>query len=192
MNQKTISSLILLLVLSAIFCCGCGDGDTAASSADSSAADSGPLRDDAPNVLEPKADGGVSHGTEIVKIDASHTDQGYVMVRYSGSDSKVKLQVKTPDDSKYTYLLSQKGEYEAFPLSSGNGHYSLNVFENVSGDMCSTAFSQDIQAEIKDEFLPFLYPNQYVWFTKQSKAVEKGKKSSGRGSLALAGSGSDL
>lgn len=175
MNQKTISSLILLLVLSAIFCCGCGGGDTAALSSESSAADSGPLRDNTPNVLKPKADGSVSHGTDIVKIDASHTDQGYVMVRYSGSNSKVKLQVKTPDGSKYIYLLSQKGDYETFPLSSGSGSYSLTVYENVSGDMYSTAFSQDIQAEIEDEFLPFLYPNQYVWFTKESETVAKGK-----------------
>lgn len=175
MNQKTISSLILLLVLSAIFCCGCGGGDTAALSSESSAADSGPFRDNTPNVLKPKADGSVSHGTDIVKIDASHTDQGYVMVRYSGSNSKVKLQVKTPDGSKYIYLLSQKGDYETFPLSSGSGSYSLTVYENVSGDMYSTAFSQDIQAEIEDEFLPFLYPNQYVWFTKESETVAKGK-----------------
>ncbi|NBI64433.1 transglutaminase domain-containing protein [Clostridiales bacterium] len=175
MNQKTMSSLILLLVLSAIFCCGCEGGDTAASSSDSSAADSGPLRDNTPHVLEPKADGSASHGTDIVKIDASHTGQGYVMVQYSGSNSKVKLQVKAPDGSAYVYLLSQKGEYETFPLSAGSGNYALTVFENVSGDMYSTAFSQDIQADIEDEFLPFLYPNQYVWFTKESKAVDKGK-----------------
>ncbi|MCI8646482.1 MAG: transglutaminase domain-containing protein [Firmicutes bacterium] len=178
MNQKTKSALILLLVLCTILFCGCTEGGSEApsSSDTSSAAASGPPRDNTPNVRVPKADGDISYGTNIVKIDASHTDQGYVMVRYSGSNPKVKLQIGTPDGNTYTYLLSQEKKYEAFPLSAGNGTYSLIVYENVSGDMYSTAFSQDITAEIKDEFLPFLYPNQYVWFTSDSKTVAKGSE----------------
>lgn len=177
MNQKTKSALILLLVLCTILFCGCtgSDGSDPASS-ETSAAASGPPRDNTPNVRVPKADGRVSYGTNIVKIDASHTDQGYVMVRYSGTNPKVKLQIGTPDGNTYTYLLSQEDKYEAFPLPSGSGTYSLTVYENVTGDMYSTAYSQDITAEIKDEFLPFLYPNQYVWFTSDSKAVAKGKE----------------
>ncbi len=174
MNQKAISLFIWVLVLLAALLCGCS-GDSG-SALPASAEDSGPLRDNTPNVLVPKADGKVSSGTDLVKIDASHTGKGYIMVRYTGSNPKVKLQIKAPDGSAYVYLLSQKGKFETFPLSSGNGAYSLTVFENVSGDMYSTIFSQDIQAEIKDEFLPFLYPNQYVWFTKDSKAVAKGKE----------------
>lgn len=179
MNQKTKSALILLLVLCTVLFCGCAEDSSAAlssSSDTSSAAASGPPRDNTPKVRVPKADGDISYGTNIVTIDASHTNQGYVMVRYSGSNPKVKLQIRTPDGNTYTYLLSQDKKYEAFPLSEGNGTYSLTIYENVSGDMYSTAFSQDITAEIKDEFLPFLYPNQYVWFTSDSKAVAKGSE----------------
>lgn len=173
MNKKTISAVILLFVLCTVLFCGCTGGD---SNSAPSSEDSGPLRDNTPHVLSPKADGTVSYGTDPVTIDASHTDQGYLMVRYSGSNPKVKLQIETPDGNTYTYLLAQKGKYETFPLSAGSGTYSLTVFENVSGDMYSTAFSQDVTAKVKSEFLPFLYPNQYVWFTEKSDTVDKGKE----------------
>ncbi len=96
------------------------------------------------------------------------------MVCYTGSNPKVKLQITTPDDNTYTYLLSQDQEYETFPLPGGDGSYSLTVLENVEGDMYSIACSQEIEASLADEFLPFLYPNQYVNFTPESRAVEKG------------------
>lgn len=180
MNKKARHTFILLLLL--VFClllfCGCGGGGSEVASAGSSAgsSDSGPVRDNTPKVRKPSADGTTTYGGGSVTIDASNTQKGYLMVRYSGSNPKVKLQMNTPDNNTYTYLLTKRGEYETFPLASGNGTYSLTVYENVSGDMYSTAFSQSVAAELKDEFLPFLYPNQYVWFTSQSAAVAKGKE----------------
>jgi transglutaminase-like putative cysteine protease len=38
--------------------------------------------------------------------------------------------------------------------------------------MYALAFSQDVDVKLADEFKPFLYPNQYVWFESNSKAVE--------------------
>lgn len=135
-----------------------------------------PVRDSTPDVLVPAADGTTSYGSDTVTIDASHTDQGYVMVRYTGNNQKVKLQIETPKEDTYVYLLSQEQEYETFPLSRGDGGYTLTVLENVEGDMYSIAFSQDIEVTITDEFLPFLYPNQYVFFTAGSDAVSKGEE----------------
>lgn len=63
----------------------------------------------------------------------------------------------------------------AFPLNAGNGSYSLSILENVSGDSYAVALEQTISAKIEDRFLPFLYPNQYVWFTAKSNAVKKGR-----------------
>ena len=182
MSKKTI----LILVSCCVFLGGC-KGDSFADHAGEPARDSTsalvpaaeaqePARDNTPNVMVPAADETVSYGTDTVTIDASHTDQGYFMVRYTGTNQKVKLQVETPGEDTYTYLLSQNQEYETFPLSGGDGSYTLTVLENVEGDMYSVAFSQDVDAAIEDEFLPFLYPNQYVFFVSGSDAVEKGKE----------------
>ena len=184
MNKRTILYSILLFILCSILSCGCGGGQesNAAESRSSKngkrtdTKDSGPPRDNTPKVLVPAADGTTTYGSDLVTIDASHTDQGYVMVQYRGTSPKVKLQIAAPGDITYTYLLSQSGEFETFPLAAGDGNYSLTVYENVQGDMYSTAYSTDISAAISDEFLPFLYPNQYVTFTSESQAVAKAKE----------------
>lgn len=156
---------ILLFVLS-----GC-------SSSHSNEADhSGPKRDSTPKVLSPSAPGKKVYKNNSASIDASHISEGYIMVKYTGGKSKVKLQIAGPDQANYTYLLSKNAGYMAFPLNAGNGSYSLSILENVSGDSYAVALEQTISAKIKDRFLPFLYPNQYVWFTAKSNAVKKGQK----------------
>ena len=40
--------------------------------------------------------------------------------------------------------------------------------------MYALALSQDISVTISDEFKPFLYPNQYAWFTEGDAAVTFG------------------
>lgn len=56
-------------------------------------------------------------------------------------------------------------------ISSVDG---IQVLENISGDSYAIALTQGADVQIADEFLPFLYPNQYVNFTADSKVVAKG------------------
>ncbi len=184
-------TLILSAALCCILLCGCQKEDTGTSDQSASTgflglggtgnktasdADAGPVRDSTPKVLVPSADGTNAHASDTVTIDASNTDQGYIMVQYTGDNPKVKLQIETPGETTYTYLLSQDKIFETFPLSGGNGAYSFTVLENVEGDMYSVAFEHETEVQIEDEFLPFLYPNQYVSFTSDSAAVAKGSE----------------
>ncbi|MGC4020350.1 MAG: transglutaminase-like domain-containing protein [Muricomes sp.] len=138
-------------------------------------------RESALQILFPQAGGTVVYGNETVSIDASNTGEGYVMVQYNGTVGKVKLQITIPDGTVYTYTLVT-GNYETFPLTGGNGSYHLDVLENVRDDLYALSFSQDMDVTIQDEFRPFLYPNQYVWFSENSKAVELGKQLSDQSS----------
>ena len=150
--------LHLSYLLIAIFCLllwGCSGSSSA-----SRKEHSGPPRDSTPKVLTPSADG-----------VNTNTSQGYVMVKYNGTNEKVKLQITCPDQSCYTYLISDRGAYDTFPLTAGNGSYALQVLENVAGDTYTVSLAQSINVSIEDEFLPFLYPNQYVNFHTDSKAV---------------------
>lgn len=164
--------LHLSYLLIAIFCLLLG-GCSGSSSA-SRKEHSGPPRDSTPNVLTPSADGVTVYQNDFASIDASNTSQGYVMVKYNGTNEKVKLQITCPDQSCYTYLISGRGAYDTFPLTAGNGSYALQVLENVAGDTYTVSLAQSINVSIEDEFLPFLYPNQYVNFHTDSKAVSKG------------------
>ena len=191
MHRKTwIFYPLLILLFSALLLAGCSGG---ASPAEADGADSDSSKTSKSSVfsfgssksenhsddeqrttvteyLLPVASGAVVYGNDIISIDASNISEGYVMVRHMGGVDKVKLQITTPDGTTYSYTLAI-GSFEAFPLSGGDGSYHLDVLEHAYDDMYAVAFSQDISVALSDEFRPYLYPNQYVWFTQDYKAV---------------------
>ena len=103
-------------------------------------------------------------------IDYSNTDDGYVMIRYTGeSQQRLKVQVKGPA-STYTYNLPQ-GQWEAFPLSDENGQYQVTVYINVVDSKYAVLLSEMIEVDMEDEFEPFLRSNQYVNFDAAPNTV---------------------
>nr|WP_320025566.1 transglutaminase-like domain-containing protein [uncultured Acetobacterium sp.] len=158
-----IASILLL----ALLLTSCTNSSNTVSTVNSSG-----TRENSPVVREPTADGLATYGSGDVVIDASHIDQGYVLINYEGSNPNVKLQITDPTGILYTYNLHGSG-YETFPLTGGNGNYQIVIFENVSGDQYATAFSQSIDVSILNEYGPYLYPNQYVNFNSNSKTVAK-------------------
>ena len=135
-----------------------------------------PPRDNTPQALVPEASGTAVYGNDLTSIDASHAEEGYIMVKYTGSNAKVKLRIAGPNQSEYIYLLSGGQEYETFPLTCGSGNYQGQVLENANADMYALAFSTDLSVTITNEFGPFLYPNQYVNFTPGCNTVAKGSE----------------
>ena len=170
--------LPILLCMSLVFCsCGAENkqsGGNSATKQSESSQDTKGSRDNTPVVLTGQADGTVTYGSEGVTIDASHISEGYIMVYYTGTNEKVKLQITGPDEVVYTYDLH--GDYETFPLTAGSGSYTVGVFENIEGTSYSTLFTQTIDVKIDDEFGPYLYANQYVNFNGDSKVVEKAEE----------------
>lgn len=176
LNRRVVSALIGLCFM----LCACS-GETkppdhnpkpnvTATQASSAAAS----RDSTPRVLEPSADGTDIRQCESATIDISNAAQGYIMVDYTGNNSKVKLQICGPDTVTYTYNLH--GGYEVFPLSSGSGDYKVGVYENISGNQYATALSEQIKISITNEFGPYLYPNQYINFSSKSAVVKEAAK----------------
>lgn len=94
------------------------------------------------------------------------------MVRYNGTSPKVKLQITGTDNVTYTYNLVST-DYEAFPLSSGNGTYEIRVLENISGTSYLTCLAEKVEVTLTNEFGPYLYPNQYCTFDADSETVAK-------------------
>ena len=124
--------------------------------------------------LMPEASGTTVYSNKTAAVDASHLDQGYVMVKYTGtSQAKKKVIVTGPSGVKYTYDLNSSGDYAVFPLSDGSGNYSVGVYQNVSGTKYATLYTVSMDVALKDEYAPFLLPNQYVNYNSQSKVVAK-------------------
>lgn len=179
MNRKIFFWYMLFFISgAAFFLTGCGkdsteSGQSRSSSGSNQKSEPETVRESVQQSLLPQASGAVVYGNDTISIDASNTGEGYVMVRYAGASEQVRLQITTPGGILYTYALAI-GQYETFPLTGGNGSYHMDVLEHAYDDMYALAFSQDIEVALNDEFKPFLYPNQYAWYTQESQAVQYG------------------
>jgi hypothetical protein len=144
-----------------------------------------PDRDNTPQVLVNDATGKKTFDGGGAIVDYSNAASGYFMVKYEGDNDKIKVLVTHESDEAYTYDLQIGGDFNSFPLSQGNGKYTIGVYENVSGDKYATAAEKKIDVKIKDEFTPFLHPNQYANFSEKSACVAKAQE-------VVQGSKSDL
>ena len=97
------------------------------------------------DVRTPVASGSVTYGNGRATIDASNTSNGYVMIKYTGGQSRIKIQIAK--STTYTYDLNARDAYEVFPFTEGNGTYSIKIFENVRGNQYAQVMSQDISAD---------------------------------------------
>ncbi len=123
------------------------------------------------NVLSPRADGKNTLGGEPLLLDLSNISQGYIMGILKEEGKKINIQIIGPDGVTYKYFLTQPGIYTAFPLTAGDGTYLILAFENVSADQYASLFSESVDVSLDNEFLPFLYPNQYVNFDEDTSSV---------------------
>ena len=131
-------------------------------------------RDDGTNrsLLLPEASGTVLYEGNGVAIDASHTDQGYIMMRCEPSEMRLKARIST-EQQTYYYDLPGGDDYSVFPLQMGDGVYTVRVMEQVESDLYAMRYGVEIEVRLGGETLPFLYPNQYVWYDETTKTAQK-------------------
>lgn len=169
----------LLFMLSVCALGGCGGSESGGSNAVE-----GEKRETCGSFLVPSADGTETHEEGNAKIDASHTDEGYIMIAYTGEADKARVQITYPSDTIYSYALSGS-DMATLPLSGGSGSYKIDVLEHAYDDMYALAASWTAEAEISDEFKPFLYPNLYCWYEDGDSAVTRGMELSDESSNDL-------
>ena len=181
MNKKWFSAFMALLLLAGVLC-GCS---AAPVEGEEELVDLGALLDEAVPldglppisiVLSPSAPGTAVQQNSSAVIDYSNAKDGYIMIKWTGgsTSSKIKVLIKGPNNSEdYQYNLRTDGSYDPFPLSDGNGQYSVRVYKQVDGTKYSPVLTAKISAQLTDEFAPFIRPNQYVNYSDDSKAVAK-------------------
>ena len=124
-----------------------------------------------PSVPRAVASGEQESRCADVVVDYSHTDEGYVMASWlTETNRKLKLRIKGPRTT-YTYNLPTEG-WSVFPLSEGDGSYQVTVHRNTGGTKYAVVHSVRFDVKLKDEFAPFLRPNQYVNYENQPNTLE--------------------
>lgn len=163
--QKTI--IFFCLVLNISLLSGCKSSSTVSSS---DSTQSG-TRSNTPVVYTPEASGTEVIGSSPLIIDISNRNKGYVMALYSGNAAKANIQITGPDGVSYKYFLTPSDSYVTLPLTAGNGTYEIGGYENISDNKYAVLFTENTEVQLENELLPFLYPNQYVYFNSDTQAV---------------------
>ena len=136
-------------------------------------------RETAAVLLIPEAPGEAVAGNDYAELDWSNADEGYIQVRYDGPALKAKVQILDPMGMTYIYTV-YPGDLGVLPLTGGPGLYNVTVMENAFDDFYAVAFKTELEAAVTDEFRPYLYPNQYVWYTADSRVFALGRELSDR------------
>jgi hypothetical protein len=171
MRRSGAAAAALLLIAVMLFAAGCSGLQSGG----------GGSRETVTDVKMPEASGSVVYKSGSSAVDASNADDGYVMIKYTGSADRIQVQVTNPDGSRNPYP-AQKGKYIAFPLTEGKGRYKIEVLAHLSGDKYAVDIAQTIDARVKNDRTAFTYPNQYVQYDSDSRAVKYSRKLSEKSS----------
>lgn len=132
-----------------------------------------PFTPSAPTIYSNTPSGALTDSNKLATIDYSNTSDGYVMAKYTGSVSLIKVQVTGPNGVTQTYTLSSDGSYGSFPLTGGNGSYQINIYENMGGKSYALAHSLSFNVSVSNSLSPYLRPSAYVNFDSNNVAVKK-------------------
>jgi len=109
------------------------------------------------------------------ELDYSNAASGYVMVRYTGCYEHAFV-IVLHDDTESNFRILWSENYTTLPLTGGSGLYVVGFYE-PEASVGPNAHRKVLQTEFfveLDECLPYLYPNQMVWFTAESAAIQFG------------------
>lgn len=115
------------------------------------------------------------YSNEKGAIDASNLEEGYISAKYTGGKKvAIKVQITKKDLATYTYNLDNTGKAEIFPISEGDGEYTVRIYEkNDDTGKYALAYGTTLTVKLRNALAPFLYPNQYVNFTASSQVAKK-------------------
>ena len=135
-------------------------------------------------VLTPVADGILTSGNALATVDYSHTSDGYVMAKYTGTVGKIKVRITGPTGVSQIYNLNSNGSFESYPLTASNGSYTIDILESV-GTGYAFAHTFTFNVTLSSALAPFLRPSQYVNYSYGDSAVTLASKLCAGTSTAL-------
>lgn len=107
-------------------------------------------------------------------IDVSHAAQGYVTAAAT-SDSRLKIQVSLGEAS-YNLDMPADGTPAAVPLTLGSGSYLVRVMQNTTGSSYVELARATADAQLENEFGPYLRPNIICSYAEGSACVTKARE----------------
>ena len=131
-----------------------------------------------PAVVVPLVKSNSAPGTKAASqngatVDYSNINDGYIMIKMTGATANLKVRIIYEDGTVYDYDLNQNGSYEAYPLQSGSGTYSVGVYQNNGQGRYAQVMAVSVTASLTNEKNPFLWPSQRINYVQDGTAVAK-------------------
>jgi len=126
----------------------------------------------------PIASGEITADNGIIHMDYSNTADGYVMIKWVADIQVENIGISITDPNKVTRVTTLHkgdGSWGVYPLTYGNGAYTIKVVEKrqARGRRADCrVFLKKIQVKLSDEFTPFLRPNYRVNYDETTIAVK--------------------
>ena len=105
-------------------------------------------------------------------VDRNSLDKGLVGINYSQSKDNMKVMI-SKGNSKEHYDLKSNMKY---PLQFGNGVYTIQVLERVSGNKYRQVGKETVNLKLEDEKQVFLQSTQIVNWNKDMLAIKKAEE----------------
>lgn len=160
MRKSFVCSFIILIFVFLLSASGCSSSGTKSEEPPVYS----PLQ-----VLVPEAPGKEILESSPLTLDISNITQGYLTAVSDSQDQKMNVQLTDENGTVYSYFISP-GESAVIPFSSGSGNYQICCYQQIDGTQYAALFANTLEVSLENEFLPFLYPNQYVNFSPESEA----------------------
>ena len=160
MRKSFVCSFIILIFVFLLSASGCSSSGTKSEE---------PPVYSTLQVLVPEAPGKEILGSSPLTLYISNITQGYLTAVSDSQDQKMNVQLTDENGTVYSYFISP-GESAVIPFSSGSGNYQICCYQQIDGTQYAALFANTLEVSLENEFLPFLYPNQYVNFSPESEA----------------------
>lgn len=110
----------------------------------------------------------------VAIVDTDTAADGYISIcNTSPTKSKIKVIVLTPQGTycQYTVFYTDSCTAKQIPLTGGDGTYTVRIYENTTGIAYRLFYLKEIAVHLSSEFAPFLCPNIYAEYTKDSQST---------------------
>lgn len=105
-------------------------------------------------------------------VDTNNLDKGLVAINYSQNTDKMKVLI-TKGSNRYDYDLKSNMTY---PLQFGNGDYTIQIVEHVSGTSYRQVEKQIVRLNLNDQKELFKQSTHMVNWNNDMAAIKKAKE----------------
>ena len=120
----------------------------------------------------PRSGSGTKRATGAT-VDHSNISEGYIIVQCSSTSGKRHKVNIASNGRSQNFNLPNDGMSRVYPLCFGSGSYIIRIYRQIEGTRYKSALTFSTDVKLRDELLPFLYPNVYSDYGPQSLCVMK-------------------